>query len=89
MEPLFPREMLSLLLLALTAALLRALVGLWRPELGFAGTLIIGLMTVVFLLPTLYAWVCQTTLLDNKRKQACHALAMGLSSLLFIGYVVN
>jgi multisubunit Na+/H+ antiporter MnhB subunit len=83
------RETVLLALLALTALLLRALVGVWRPDLDVMGTLVIGLMTVIFLLPTFHAWACQTTLLDTQRKQLCHALAMGLSGLLFLGYVVN
>lgn len=78
----------SVILLALIAATLRALVGLWKPELTWLGTVVIGLTTTVFLVPALHHWCWEQTLLNTRRKQLCHGLAMAISGLFFLEYVV-
>lgn len=71
----------------LAAMLVRVLVGLAKPTLGLEAGVIVGLATVVFLSPTLYRFFYNEELVDTNRKRVSHAVAMLLSSGLFVFYV--
>lgn len=71
----------------LSAMLVRVLVGLARPTLNLEASVIVGLATVVFLMPTLHRVFHGEELLDTTRKRLSHAAAMVLSGGLFFFYV--
>lgn len=71
----------------LSAMVVRILVGLVRPTLGFDHSVLVGLTTVVFLAPALYRFFFGEELLDNTRKRIAHGASMVLSAGLFVYYV--
>jgi hypothetical protein len=71
----------------LSAMAMRVAVGLVRPELPLEGTVIVGLATVVFLLPTLHRLFHGEELLTTTRQKLSHTAAMVLSAGLFLFWV--
>ena len=71
----------------LSAIAVRVLVGLMRPTLPLEATVIVGLATVVFLMPTLHRLFHGEELLTTTRQKVSHTVAMVLSGGLFFFWV--
>jgi hypothetical protein len=69
--------------LFLAAMVIRALLGITRPDLSLDGTVIIGATTVLLLAPILHRWIYDRTLLSSKRQQAGYAM---VTSAVLVGF---
>lgn len=81
------RSQAYLFSILLSAMAVRVAVGLMRPTLPLEATVIVGLATVVFLLPTLHRVFHGEDLLTTTRQKLSHAAAMVLSGGLFLFWV--